>query len=286
MKKIALLGLGAMGQRMAVRLIQKGYQLTLWNRSGIPTTLHNLPAKHASTPCEAASDAEMVMAMVRDDLASKEVWLHPDTGALVGLKASAIAVESSTLSPSWLTSLHHRVLEKGGRFLDAPVVGSRPQAETGTLVFLVGGREEDIQEAHPLLSVLGSAIHAMGQTPAGSIAKLAVNALFGAQVALMGELLAMVRESALSPDRFLETLGTLPVLSTAAKGAGAAMLAKRFDPMFPIELVAKDFAYAQKLANSFNKKLPISERALEVFQQAMTNNLGSLNITAIAKLYE
>ena len=130
MNKIAFLGLGAMGLRMAANLVNAGHSVTVWNRDPAKAAPRAaLGAGIAGTPKAAAGGAEIVIAMVRDDEASRRVWLDPETGALGWLGRHAIAVESSTLSVGWVKALAAAAGERGISFLDAPVVGSRPQAE-------------------------------------------------------------------------------------------------------------------------------------------------------------
>lgn len=129
MKTVAFLGLGAMGSRMASRLVQAGFSVKVWNRT--PKAAENLlqqGAIWANTPREAAENADFVIAMVRDNEASKQVWLDPETGALYGMKAGAIAIESSTLPSQWIQQLSAKFAENQTALLEAPVSGSRPHA--------------------------------------------------------------------------------------------------------------------------------------------------------------
>ena len=223
--------------------------------------------------------------MVTDDDASRAVWATPDTGALEGIERGALAIECSTLTPAWVSSLGAQASAKGARFLDAPVMGSRPQAEAGALVHLVGGDAADLERARPVLSAMSSAIHHLGATPAGAVAKLAANALFGVQLALVGELLGFAQKSGVDPKRLVEVFGGLPIMSGAAKVAADAMLADKFAPMFPIALVAKDFRYATSAAEISGAKVPITSRTGAVFHDAAEHGLGRENITAVAKRY-
>ncbi len=282
MARIAVLGLGAMGRRMAQRLVLAGHDLRVWSRSGLPGEAEALRGCACSTPGEAVEGVDVAIAVVTDDEASRQVWQR---GALAGLKSGALAIESSTISPAWARELAAQARAVGARFLDAPVVGSRPQAEAGTLAFLVGGEPDDVARARPVLLAMGSAIHALGATPRGAVAKLAVNALFAAQVALVAELLGAARASGLETPALLEVLGSLPVLSPAAKAAGSAIVAGRFEPQFPIALVAKDLRYAVAAAEAGSAPLPLTQRLRELFERAEASGLGAENITAIAKLY-
>ncbi len=285
MKRIAVLGLGAMGQRMALRLFRADYEVVIWNRSGVPPALSLLGHCAKGSPKEAVESADAVIAMLRDDAASAAVWNDPSIGALGALRSGTLVIESSTLTPAWVARLGEQIQKTGAHFLDAPVVGTRPQAEAGTLVYLVGGPPEIVDRARPLLAVLGSTIHHLGPTPAGASAKLMVNALFGAQVALVAELLGFIRGTLLDVEKALSVMNSLPVISPAAAAALAAMRAERFEPMFPIDLVVKDLDYALAQGARVGAELPMVQQAEKVFEKARERGLGAANLTAVAKLY-
>src|SRR5579864_5429565 len=169
MAKIAFLGLGAMGSRMAGNLLKAGHAVTVWNRDPSKVTpLAALGAVIAGTPKAAVPGAEIVIAMVRDDGASQRVWLDPESGALGGVGRQAIAIESSTLTVGWVKTLSAAAAGRGVSFLDAPVVGSRPQAEAAELTFLAGGDSSVLARAEPVLRVMGSAVHHVGSSGAGA----------------------------------------------------------------------------------------------------------------------
>ncbi len=284
--RIAILGLGAMGSRMAKRLLQAGHAVTVYNRSSSPVDeLVRAGAIHGKTPRIAAEGAEIVIAMVRDDGASRAVWCDERNGAVKGLGSGAIAIESSTLSPHWIGELAARVRRSGAAFLDAPVVGSRPQADAGQLIHLVGGDTEVFDRARNILSALGGAAHHVGPVGTGSTLKLAVNALFGTQVAALAELLALLRRSGGDPVALGEVLSSLPVTSPAAKGALALMLKQMDSPLFPIDLVEKDFAYTLAHADRACIELPLTRAAHGQFAKAKAEGLEASNITALARLY-
>ena len=270
---------------MVRRLAAAQFDITVWNRGELPNELRDLGLRLASTPRDAARGAEVVLSMVTDDDASRAVWAAPGAGALEGIEHGALAIECSTLTQAWVSSLQVQASSKGARFLEAPVMGSRPQAEAGALVHLVGGDAADLERARTVLTAMSSAIHHVGATPAGAVAKLAANALFGVQLALVAELLGFAQKSGVDPSRLVEVLGGLPIMSGAAKAAADAMLADKFAPMFPIDLVAKDFRYATSAAELAGAKVPITSRAGAVFREAAEHGLGDENITAVAKSY-
>lgn len=287
MSKITFLGLGAMGSRMARRLLDAGHELTLWNRS--PSATEDLcaaGAARAATPRAAAEGAEFVLSMLRDDAAVADVWLDPATGALGGMPAQALAVECSTLSIQGIQALGEAATAKGIRLLEAPLAGSRPQAEAGKLIFLAGGEQADLARAMPLLTAMGAAVHHTGTLGSGAVMKLMVNAMFGAQLGLLGELLAFARRSGSDAELLLDILSQTPVCSPAAALAGRAMLAGQWAPAFPIDLVAKDFGLLARSAEGTGAALPLSAETGRIFAQALAEGFGQDNITGIIQRYQ
>jgi 3-hydroxyisobutyrate dehydrogenase-like beta-hydroxyacid dehydrogenase len=284
--EVTLLGLGAMGSRMARSLLKAGHRVTVWNRSAAAAEpLIAEGAIAAPSPREAARASQFVIAMLRDDGASRAVWLDPETGAFAGMDEGAVAIESSTLTVACMHELSRYAQAKGTAFLDAPVVGSRPQADAGALIYLVGGDAEVLARVMPLLRRMGGAVHHAGPAGSGAALKLAINTLFGIQVAALAELLGVLRRNGIECSQACDVIGQTPVCSPAAKGALASMLAGNFAPMFPVELVHKDFAYARRLAESSAARTPVADAASNVMAEAVSRGMGADNLTAVARLY-
>ncbi len=283
--KIAVLGSGAMGSRIVQNLLNAKYQVVVYNRTESKVKSLLQGAVYAATPREAATQADIVISMVTDNEASRKVWLEEETGAILGL-GNAIAIESSTLTVDWTRELAAEIESRGVAFLDAPVVGSRPQAEAGKLIYLVGGKAETLAQVQPiLLSAGGSTIHHIGSIGQGMAMKLAVNALFGIQVAALAEIIAMLNKDGVTGEKAMECLGMLPVISPAAKGAGSLMVMNNHAPMFPIELVEKDFRYVIQTAQAFDASIPASTAVHGIYQDAIAKGYGSDNITGIVQLF-
>lgn len=286
MTQITVLGLGAMGSRIAANLLSAGFDLTVWNRDPAKAApLTEQGAKMASTPRAAAAGADLVLAMVRDDPASRSVWLDPHTGALEAMRPGAVAIESCTLTLAFTHELAKAAAARGIGFLDAPVAGSRPQAEAKQLIHLVGGDAVTLSRAEPALKAIGGAIHHAGPAGAGMAMKLAVNALFGIQVAAVAELLGLLAKQGIEGGVAAEILGATPVASPAAKAAMASMVAGNYAPLFPADLVAKDFDYASAGAGTLGAETPVSRAAGAVFAAALAKGLGAEHLTAARKLY-
>jgi 3-hydroxyisobutyrate dehydrogenase-like beta-hydroxyacid dehydrogenase len=266
--RVAVLGLGAMGGRLAGRLSAAGFDVITWSRASTSA----LP--RAASIEEAVRGAAFVVSMVRDDEASQVVWRE----AFGGMTRGSMAVECSTVSPARAVAWGAEAVERGVVPLEAPVVGSRPHADAGTLVVLAGGAPDALERARPVLAAFSSAMHAVGSVGDGARMKLLVNGLFATQVALLGELLAGAPRAGLEAKRVVEVLSTLPVLSPAAKAAADGMLAGRFEPQFPLALAAKDLRYAEAV---FPSKVLTAVRGR--FDDAVAAGLGEQNLTAIVQ---
>lgn len=286
MSRIAFLGLGAMGSRMVPHLIKAGHDVVVWNRSpGAVEAAVALGARSAATPRDAAEGADFVLTMLTDDAASEAVWMAAETGALAGLDKDAIAIEISTVSPDWVKRLAAAVEARGARLLDAPVVGSLPQAEAAQLTLLAGGAEADFALARPVLGCIAGTVHHVGPSGQGTVMKLAANALLAIQVTGIAETLAALDKSGITPKRAMEIIGGLPVMSPAGNGFAGLMVAEDFAPRFTAALIAKDLRYAAADAVAHEARVPMLEAARSVFDDLCDRGFGGENISAAIKAY-
>ena len=285
MSNIAFLGLGNMGVRMCQHLLDAGHQVVVWNRTAVRAKpLLSLGATMALTPKLAVANADVVFSMLRDDAASSEVWLHKQQGALMALKAEALAVECSTVSVGHFDKLVNRFEAHGRDIICAPVAGSLPQAEQKKLIFLVGAGQAQLMRIQPLLNIMGAVVHHVGEGRSGVVLKLMVNSLLGVQVSLLAELLGFCDKFDVNPIKAMDILAQLPVVSPALASAAQGMLAKNFAPNFPIDLVAKDFKLL--LADAGQAiKLPVTKSTSAVFAACCEKGGGGENITGVYKCY-
>ncbi|MEM6323877.1 MAG: NAD(P)-dependent oxidoreductase [Pseudomonadota bacterium] len=276
MTRIAFLGLGAMGRRMASRLVDAEYDITLWNRTELPEDI--LPGtRRSATVKEAVSKADLIFSMVTDDLASRAVWTGED-GAIAGMEPGAVAIECSTLSPAWVAELAKAVAEAGCAFADIPVAGSLPQAEAGQLIFLAGGTDAVVSQLTPIANAMGQSVLHAGGVGQGTVLKLIVNAQLAIQTATMTELMRFADARGMGRALALDLLSQTPVLSPTSKAVGAQILAGADDPMFTIDLLVKDLGYMLDTG-----PWPITDAARTVYSAAQGRSLGSRHITAIAR---
>ncbi len=286
MKTITILGLGAMGSRMAENLLKSGYALNIWNRT--PEKCKPLAALGAQVFPDASGavkNADVIISMLTDDQASKHVWLDSEKGALAGLNKQAIAIECSTLTPEWSRELASKITEAGAQFIEALVIGSRPQVENAQLIHLIGGEKKTLDKVKDVLNVSAAAMYYMGEVGTAMSMKLAVNGLFGVQVAALSEMLGMLNAVGIDKNAALDLFAKLPITSPALVGVGAGISANNYQPLFPINLVEKDFAYLLQLAKNEKAAVPMIGTALGVYQNAQQAGLGESNISAVAQMY-
>jgi 3-hydroxyisobutyrate dehydrogenase len=283
MQRVALLGLGTMGGGMAANWLAKGFQLSVWNRtSARAQALAAKGARAAATPREAAADADVILAMVADDAASRSVWLGAD-GALAGAKAGAIAVESSTLTPDWVRELGGHARAGGLGFLDAPVGGSRQAAAAGELRFFVGGDEATFEAARPALAAVGGKMDRLGPVGAGATWKLINNQLVAAQISALAEALEVVRKAGFSLEQVSDLILSSAAASPIVKIKLPRMLAREFEPAdFALGLMLKDARYATALAQALGAPADMVSGAVKAFARAEAKGLGAKDIAAIA----
>ena len=279
--RVAILGVGIMGGGMAGRLLSAGFPVTIYNRNRERARpFVDAGAALAGSPREAAAKSEIVISMVADDLASRATWLG-DNGALAGAAASAVLVESSTLTVPWIRELADTATRQGCELLDAPVTGSKSQAASGELLFLVGGSDKALTVARPVLSVLGRDIVHFGPTGSGAVMKLINNFMSGVQAASLAEATAFIRASGIDHDKALSVLINGAPGSPLVKLLSARANTGDFTPHFVLRLMVKDLAYASEEGNRYGVTLQTATAALAVFKQAVANGYGDKDFSAV-----
>ena len=280
-ENVAILGLGTMGGGMAANLLKVGFSLTVYNRTAAKAeALVNDGARLASTPAEAVKGASIVIGMLADDTASREVWAGRD-GALEGVQQGAILIESSTVSPPWIAELAQLASAHGAELLDAPVTGSRTQAAAGQLTFLVGGSDRALEAATPVLKVMSREIVHLGPVGSGAKMKLINNFLCGVQVASLAEGLAWIERSGLDGGKALSILKNGAPGSPLLGAISTRMVNHDYTVNFLLKLMAKDLAYAQSEASGCGVHLTTSEAARRHFEAAIARGFGESDMASV-----
>lgn len=283
MTKIAFIGTGIMGAGMAHCLLKAGYKVTAYNRTAAKIRpLLEAGATSAATPGEAAADADVIISIVGDDPASKEVWLGPE-GVLTGRpKPGAIAIESTTVSLGWVKELHQAVTAAGLRFIDCPVTGGRPGAENGTLTLLVGADEATLAEARPVLEAYSQEIIHFGPPGAGTAYKMVVNLMAAAQAVALAEGLLLAEKAGLDPAKVVQGLTSGAVGSPLVRNHATRMVNSAHEPVnFSVQWMHKDAVYALQMAADVGQAMPLSAVAAQLYRLALAKGWGEQNMSAV-----
>jgi 3-hydroxyisobutyrate dehydrogenase/2-hydroxy-3-oxopropionate reductase len=278
MSTVAVVGLGAMGSRIARRLLAAGHDVVVWNRSPAKVDeLAALGASPAASPAEAAGRAEALVTMLSDPSALEEVSEGP-AGIAVGAGAEATIIEMSTVGPAAVARLAS-ALGPGTGMLDAPVLGSLSEAESGSLRIFVGGPAELVERWTPLLSELGSPRH-VGPLGAGAAAKLVANTTLFGTLGVLGEALALADGLGLSRAAAFDVLAGTP-LATQAERRRTAIESGEFPARFSLALARKDADLIAASAEDAGVDLRLAEAARAWLIDAEDSGLGERDYSAV-----
>ena len=278
MSRVAFLGLGAMGSRMAGRLLAAGNDLVVWNRTAEKTAeLVARGAASASTPADAARDADVVITMLADPSALAEVT-EGSGGVAAGVAAPATVIEMSTVGPAALTRLRS-ALPDGVGLLDAPVLGSLGEAESGALHIFVGGPAAEGARWSPLLSACGTPLH-VGPLGSGAAAKLVANSTLLSTLGVLGEALALADGLGLPRDVAFDVLARTP-LSAQAERRRPALESGQFPLHFTLALAVKDADLVHEAAAAAGVDVRLAAAARSWFADAEASGRGDDDYSAV-----
>jgi 3-hydroxyisobutyrate dehydrogenase len=282
--RVALLGLGTMGRGMGQNLLKAGFPLAVYNRTpSKAAALADLGAVVAGTPAKAAADASVVISMVADDDASRAGWLG-DGGALTAMNPGTIAVESSTLSPEWIARLHEHCSHKKVKLVEAPVTGSRMQAEQGQLTFLAAGDRQTVDALQPVLQCMSKEVLYLGPIGCGAQLKLINNFLCGVQAASFAEAVAWIERTGLDRSVALEFLKKGAAGSGIFSAMADRMTRRTYEVNFLLRLMGKDLRYAQAAALHEGVTLITAHSAEKLFEMALLEGHGEQDMAAVVEV--
>jgi 3-hydroxyisobutyrate dehydrogenase-like beta-hydroxyacid dehydrogenase len=278
MTKVAVLGTGRMGGAIARRLAASGFDLTVWDRTAAKAEALNV-ARAAPTPAEAIRDADIVISSLTNAAAVREVYLGPH-GAFA-TSGGSLFVEMSTAGPESIDELDQEARTRGLRLLEAPVLGSVPAVESGTLAVLVGGSPQDLAEARPVLERLGE-IHYVGGFGSAARLKLVANTMLGITSAAAAELLAAGTAAGLDRE---QVFWALVRYAPALKAREAGFMRDQHEPtMFAVHDLVKDLGLALDVYERANAAVPLTREARALFAETASES-DDLDISAIVNAY-
>jgi 3-hydroxyisobutyrate dehydrogenase-like beta-hydroxyacid dehydrogenase len=280
--RVAFLGLGIMGRPMAARLVQAGHQVTGWNRSAGKQVEG---ARMAVSPAEAARGAEVVWMCVSDTAAVERLLFAVD-GVESVLEPGVIIADSSTIAPAATRRFAERVRARGADYVDAPVTGSKAGAESGQLIFIVGGEEATIARLEPLFSAMGKKTLHMGPTGHGQSAKLGGNLMISLMFEGFAEALTLTRKLGVPRERFMELVNASMIRSGVSDYKAPFLLRHDFSPNFPLRLMHKDIHLMLEAAREARVKLPGLETVEEIYEVATEEGSADLDYASTLALLE
>ncbi|TFD10631.1 NAD(P)-dependent oxidoreductase [Cryobacterium sp. TMT1-21] len=283
MTQIAFLGLGTMGLGMVKNLLAAGHHVTVWNRSEAPVEeAVTAGATSASSIALAVKGADVVMYCLSDDAAVRAVVLT-EGGLASVVDSSPIVIDLSTISPEVSAAAREALESKGARFLDAPVFGSRGEAENGGLWIVVGGDAGTFDDALSVLEPISETVHLMGPGGSGIRMKLVGNLVVASQLLALGESLTLAARAGLDLHKVLQVLKVTDFRSPIFDGVGPAVLADDYSPSFALKLMQKDSRLIQDFASGLGVAVPSVSAAAHYVDAAIDAGWAEQNASALIK---
>ena len=283
---VAFLGLGALGTPMAANLLQADVPLAVHNRNRErEEPLAALGARRAATPMEAATGSTLLCLCLSDDAAVRAVLFEGPNAAIDGLAPGSLVIDFSTIAPATSEELAARLSERGVAYLDAPVTGGTEGAKAGSLSVLVGGEEDDLERARPLLEVVGGRISHFGPVGSGQRVKAVNQVLVAGSYAAVAEALALGQRLGLPMERVCEALMEGAAGSWALRHRSANMLGGTFPLGFRLALHHKDLQIALGAAAAAGLELPVSGQVAAIEAELMAAGHGDEDVSALARWF-
>ncbi len=284
--RIGFIGLGIMGRPMAQNLLKAGFELTVYNRSKPPVELLvSSGAVSAPSPKEVAERSDVVVTMVTDSEAVKEVVLGQG-GVIEGAHPGLVLVDMSTISPSVTRNVSASLAAKGTAMLDAPVSGGDTGAREGTLTIMVGGPAPAFEACLPVLQAMGRKVVHMGDTGAGQLTKLANQILVACNMVGVSECLNFAKKAGLDVGKVIDSLSAGAASSWSLVNLGPRIVKRDFSPGFKIKLLQKDLRYVLAAADDINAPLPATALVHKLYGQLEEKGLGDVGTQALITAIE
>src|SRR3954471_1774236 len=286
-ERVAFLGLGIMGWPQAANVAKAGFGLTVWNRTR--TRAEQFSAEHgvhiAGSAAEAAASADVTITMVPDVPEVEEV-IFGERGAAQGLREGSLAIDMSTIAPEASVSIGQRLREQRVGFLDAPVSGSRPKAEDGTLTIMAGGETADFERARPVLEAMGQLVVHVGPQGHGSVVKLINNTLAAINAAALAEALTLARTEGLDTHALRRVVAASSGASTMLELKPGPMLEHDYEPLFKLEHMLKDVRHFLTEARRLSSPDQYATMAERLYAWSDAHGMGGLDFAAVMAAVE
>ncbi len=281
MQNIGFLGLGIMGSAMAANLIRAGFSVTVWNRSAEKSaSLVELGATQADSPRDVVSASAITFAMLADPAAAKAVCFGAD-GVLAGIRDGKGYIDMSTVDDATSKEIDEAIRKAGGRFLEAPVSGTKQPAIDGTLIILAAGDPTLYEDALPAFEKMGKLCPYLGECGQAARMKLVVNLIMGGMMTAFCEGLSLGIKAGLDGTQILEILAAGALANPMFKVKGPILLNNEFSTSFPLQHMQKDLRLSIALGDRLAQPLPTASAANELFKQARKAGYAEHDFSAV-----
>lgn len=279
--KIGFIGTGIMGGLMAQNLQNAGYELIVHNRTKDKAQmLLDNGADWGNTPADVAKEADLLITMLAHPEAVTAIAFGDD-GVLDHLKPNTIWMDCSTVNPTFSRYIANESSQREIRFLDAPVAGSKAQADGAQLVFIVGGDPKDVEACQPLFDVMGSKVLHVGENGMGMSLKLVLNHLLATSMLAFAEGMALGESLGITQETLLNVLVGGPVVAPYMARKRAKITSGEYDTEFPLRWIHKDMQMVTQTAYESGVPMPIANATKELYQMAIRADLGDSDFSAI-----
>ncbi|MDX2075978.1 MAG: NAD(P)-dependent oxidoreductase [bacterium] len=280
--KIGFIGTGIMGSRMVKNLLAGGYAVTVHNRTSDKTgDLIERGATWATTPADVGHGADMIITMLAHPQAVEEMALNPENGFLNAMKPNSIWIDCSTVNPEFARRMGQQAHLREVRFMDAPVAGSKMQAEGAQLIFFVGGDSAILDTCREILMTMGKQINHVGEIGFGNALKLVLNHMLATSMVAFAEGLAFGESLGLSQAVLLNSIIGSAVAPPYLAGKRQKIETDQFDADFPLRWMQKDMQMVSETAFQTGVSMPIANITKEVYQLATRYGFGDSDFSAI-----
>ena len=283
MKKIGIIGLGMLGNAVALHLLDSGFEVTVYNRTKEKTTkAREKGAKVVTSPKEIAENSELIITVVKDATAVKEISFEKD-GIIEGMHEKLIVADMSTIDPSESKNITRKFQEHNIHKLDIPVMGGPNVAITGDLVMMASGNKESFDHCKNVFEKIANKVFFLGESGVAHSVKLAMNLQITMLALALSEGIILVEKANVDPKIFLKILNSTYFKTGMSEKKAFKMIDGKYDATFSLINLKKDISTITSAAKSLGIELPMIKKAEEVYENAVKEGFGELDYTGIIK---
>ena len=284
--EVGFIGLGIMGKPMTRNLLKAGIDVLCFDLNKVAVDeCVAVGARAAASVAEAAQKSRFIITMLPNSPQVSAVALGKD-GIADNAQAGALLVDMSSIAPLAAREIHDGLKARGIRMIDAPVSGGEPKAIDGTLSVMVGGAQEDFDEAKPVVEKMAASVVRVGEIGAGNIAKLANQIAVAVNIAGLAEAMTLSAKAGVDPERVFQAIRGGLAGSTVMEAKAPMMLDRNIKPGFKIDLHIKDMGNIMDTGHGVGVPLPLSAAVMEMMQALKVDGLGDADHSALIRYYE